>query len=93
MGLLERLEARLRISLDRAISSSFLEPGSSITDLVAVVGVVAPKPYSNSVRSRMSEDRSPPPPSMLKAMMDAGRFVFIALPGEASSPVSRGGGK
>ena len=74
-GLLERLEQRLAISLDRAFSSNLL-PSRRILDLVAVVGVVAPAPYSVSVCERMAADGAPP---LLKELMDAGRFVFIQM--------------
>ena len=75
-GMLERLETRLRLSLARACADA----GSSvvgITDLVAVVGVVAPTPYSQSVRDRMAMAAAP---VLLKEMMNAGRFVFLAAP-------------
>ena len=75
-GLLERLEKRLAISLDRAHSRGFVRE-KNILELVAVVGVVAPEPYSDSVRDRMSKADAPP---LLKKMMDASRFVFIKIP-------------
>jgi hypothetical protein len=74
-GLLERLEARLVKSFDRARSSG-VENLHSITDLVAVVGVVAPAPYSASVRARLAAGGHL---RMLRAMTDAGRFVFIRV--------------
>jgi hypothetical protein len=74
-GLLERLEKRLAVSLDRAHSEGFVKE-KNILDLVAVVGVVAPEPYSESVRSRMSKPHAPP---LLKKMMDASRFVFVKI--------------
>jgi hypothetical protein len=74
-GLLERLEARLALSLDRAFSSGVCE--RDVLALVAVVGVVAPAPYSDSVRERMSRADAPP---LLRQMMDAARFVFIGVP-------------
>ena len=76
-GMLARLEKRLRLSLDRALSEKLLAAGSSILNLVAVVGVVAPAPYSVSVRDLMAKDTAP---QLLKAMMGAGRFVFLAAP-------------
>ncbi len=75
-GLLERLEKRLAISLDRAHSQGYIKE-KNILELVAVVGVVAPEPYSDSVRDRMSRANAPP---LLKKMMDASRFVFIKIP-------------
>ena len=75
-GLLERLEKRLAISLDRAHSHGLVRE-KNILELVAVVGVVAPEPYSDSVRDRMSRVNAPP---LLKKMMDASRFVFIKIP-------------
>ncbi len=55
-GLLERLDIRLRQTLERAGSDPTLGLShvTSITDLVAVVGVVAPAPYSQSVRQRLA---------------------------------------
>jgi hypothetical protein len=75
-GLLERLEKRLAISLDRAHSHGYVRE-KNILELVAVVGVVAPEPYSDSVRERMSRADALP---LLKKMMDASRFVFIKIP-------------
>ena len=75
-GLLERLEKRLAISLDRAHSHDIVLE-KNILELVAVVGVVAPEPYSDSVRDRMSRADAPP---LLKKMMDASRFVFVKIP-------------
>lgn len=75
-GLLARLEKRLTISLDRAYSLGFLRE-KNILELVAVVGVVAPAPYSQSVQRRMSGANAPP---LLKKMMDASRFVYIRIP-------------
>ena len=75
-GLLERLEQRLAISLDRA-RSAHVAGVERISDLVAVVGVVAPASYTDSVRSRMCKLSAPP---LLKELMDASRFVFIAMP-------------
>lgn len=84
-GMLERLEKRLLITYDRARSTYPDASISSITDIVAVVGVVAPTPYTASVRSAM--EREPCPFAKLKEMMDAGRFVFICVPLTAiSSP-------
>jgi hypothetical protein len=74
-GLLERLEARLALSLERAFSHSLCE--RNVLDLVAADGVVAPAPYSESVRERMGRPDAPP---LLRQMMDASRFVFIGLP-------------
>lgn len=87
-GLLERLEARLVKSFDRARSSG-VENLHSITDLVAVVGVVAPAPYSASVRARLAAGGHL---RMLKEMTDAGRFVFIrvAHPGSPSGSAASG---
>ena len=75
-GLLERLEKRLAISLDRAHSQDLVRE-KNILELVAVVGVVAPEPYSDSVRERMSKADALP---LLKKMMDASRFVFVKIP-------------
>ena len=81
-GLLQRLEQRLAISLERAYSSRYITE-KKITNLVAVVGVVAPIAFSSSVRDLMGRDFAPP---LLKEMMDAGRFVFIKFPKLQSAP-------
>ncbi len=49
----------------------------TILDLVAVVGVVALAPYSDSVRFRMSYKECPTP--LLRQLMEAGRFVYIRM--------------
>ena len=87
-GLLERLEQRLFLSVERAFSNGLIST-RKVTDLVAVVGVVAPEPYSESVRSRMAEPGVLP---LLKAMMEAGRFVFIGLPKLSQEPAGVGPG-
>jgi hypothetical protein len=92
-GLLERLEVRLRTTgtLERARSDPTLGLShvTSITDLVAVVGVVAPAPYSTSVRQRLANAVGDEL-GRLREMTAAGRFVFIRmeLPG---SPTASGG--
>ena len=75
-GLLERLEIRLLKTYDRARATN--PSVSTTTDIVAVVGVVAPSAYTESVRSAMEEEPSPFP--KLREMMNAGRFVFIRVP-------------
>jgi len=73
-GLLQRLETRLRLCFERARHTD--ASISSITDVVAVVGVVAPSPYTASVRHHMANRGAPP---FLRQMMNAGRFVFIRV--------------
>ena len=73
--MLTRLELRLRLSLERARSTGIPAGVERITDLVAVVGVVAPRQYSQSVRDRMGKATAP---QLLSEMMNAGRFVFLA---------------
>ncbi len=75
-GLLERLEQRLHVTLDRAVSQS-VSGVTDITDLVAVVGVAAPCEYSMSVCDLMSAGTAPP---LLKKLMEAGRFAFFRVP-------------
>lgn len=84
-GLLERLEVRLRLSLDRAKDLGIVTAEQDITHLVAVVGVVAPTPYTRSVMDMMASSSAP---LLLKTMMDAGRFVFFAVP-RLGSPAHR----
>ena len=74
-GMLERLEQRLRLTVGRARDNGYLDAAATVTDLVAVVGIVAPKAYTQSVGDRMGKLSAP---VFLKAMMEAGRFVFIA---------------
>ena len=87
--MLQRLEERLRVSLDRVRSHGVGAESITDTDLVAVVGVVAPAHYTESVRARMS---APDAPALLAQMMNAGRFVFIRLP-PPTSPVSSATGE
>lgn len=100
--MLPRLEKRLRLSLERAKSKGYLTPQQTVTDLIAIVGVVSPHECSDSVCARM--DIEVPEGEMhpyfhLKAMMDVGRFVFIRVPKAAGSPTrsplasTRGGDK
>lgn len=77
-GLLTRLEQRLRVSLDRAISEG-VTGVTKITDLVSVVGVAAPTEYTMSVRAIMSASAGDSAPILLKELMDAGRFVFFKV--------------
>jgi hypothetical protein len=86
--LLPRLETRLRLSLERAKAHGYLASHHTITDLVAVVGVVSPHECSRSVCDRMDVEAPEGelhPFVHLKAMMVAGRFVFIKVP-KAGSP-------
>lgn len=86
--LLPRLEKRLLLSLERAKAKGYLTPQQTITDLIAVVGVASPHDCSNSVCARMDvevPEGELHPYFHLRAMMDAGRFVFIYVP-KAGSP-------
>ena len=86
-GLLERLDARLAKSVDRAFSEGLLpEDGRRVTDLVAVVGVVAPEPCLASVRARLAAAAEQGTLCHLRAMADAGRFVFVCQPRAAARP-------
>lgn len=89
--MLARLEKRLCISLDRATSTpeSGIPADASILDVVAVVGVVVPKEFSQSARDLM--DGNPAAYEKLRLMMDNGRFVFIQH-GRQSPRASPGAG-
>lgn len=80
--MLVRLEERLRRTLDRARDESIIDAGEGILDLVAVVGVVAPRACTASVSHQMSKVGAP---ELLKALMDAGRFVVLVM--SASGPI------
>ena len=84
-GLLQRLEERLRISLDRAhsIDGSI----SGILDVVAVVGVVSPFSCHQHVGEKCVAAAFP----RLFEMMAAARFVWLKL-NSADEGVSSGGG-
>ena len=85
--LLPRLEKRLRLSLERAKANGYLAPQQTITDLIAVVGVVSPHECSDSVCARMDvevPEGELHPFAHLKAMMDVGRFVYIKVPKSGS---------
>jgi len=85
-GLLQRLEERLRISLDRArsIDESSI---SGILDVVAVVGVVSPFSCHQHVGEKCVAAAFP----TLFEMMTAARFVWLKL-NSADGGVSGGGG-
>jgi hypothetical protein len=74
--MLTRLEERLRLTLERARAKGFVEGTQGILDLVAVVGVVAPKTCTESVSHQMSKENAP---VLLKTVMDAGRFVVLVM--------------
>ena len=81
--MLARLEERLRRTLGRARDEGVIDAAQGILDLVAVIGVVAPKTCTASVSHQMSKASAP---ELLKALMDAGRFVVLVMP--ASGPVT-----
>lgn len=72
-----RLNERLTKSLDRAKDSGIISRDARITDLVAVIGVVAPTSCAQSITLTMSR---PEVPLLLKEMMDANRFVVLIKP-------------
>jgi hypothetical protein len=74
--MLTRIEERLRLTLERARAEGFVEGTQGILDLVAVVGVVAPKTCTESVSHKMSKENAP---VLLKTVMDAGRFVVLVM--------------
>jgi hypothetical protein len=72
--LLPRLEARLRITLDRARAHSPPELGESgILDVCGVIGIVTPHAKKDSVATRVKAETFP----LLNAMMESGRFVCL----------------
>ncbi len=82
-SMLSRLEERLHKTLGRARDEEIIDATQGILDLVAVVGVVAPKTCSESVSHKMSKGSAP---VLLKTLMDAGRFVVLVL--SVSGPAS-----
>lgn len=76
--MMTRLNERLAKTLDRAKEEGFVSNDARITDLVAVVGVVAPTSCNDSVSTTMSKGNDVP--LLLKEMMDAKRFVVFIKP-------------
>jgi hypothetical protein len=74
--MLTRLEERLRKTLGRARDKGIIDTTQGILDLVAVVGIVAPKTCTASVSYQMSRVDAP---LLLKTVMDAGRFVVLVM--------------
>jgi len=72
-----RLNERLAKSLDRAKDSGIISRDARITDLVAVIGVVAPTACTQSMTFTMSRQEVP---LLLKEMIDANRFVVLIKP-------------
>ena len=70
-SLLPRLEARLRVSLDRA--RALTDGIEDILDVCAVIGVVSPFSCQRSVAARITAGAFP----LLSAMMHSGRFVCL----------------
>lgn len=86
-----RLNERLAKSLDRAKQAGYISSNARITDLVAVIGVVAPAACTASMSFTMSRSDVP---LLLKEMMDARRFVVlvkakVAQPSSSRSSPSR----
>ena len=73
-GLLERLERRLAVSLDRARDLNRDSSELGILDVVAVVGVLGTDGCLRSVSDRLARRSTMP---LLTQMADAARFVFI----------------
>jgi hypothetical protein len=72
--LLPRLEARLRITLDRARAHSPPEVGEQgILDVCGIIGIVTPHAKKDSVATRVKAETFP----LLYAMMESGRFVCL----------------
>jgi hypothetical protein len=69
--LLPRLEARLRVTLDRA--RALADGIEGILDVCAVIGVVSPASCQRSVAARVAAGVFP----LLSTMMHNGRFVFL----------------
>jgi len=72
-----RLNERLAKSLDRAKEVGYISSNARITDLVAVIGVVAPTACTASMTFTMTRSDVP---LLLKEMMDARRFVVFVKP-------------
>jgi hypothetical protein len=81
-----RLNERLAKSLDRAKQAGMIPSGARITDLVAVIGVVAPAACTASMTHMMTRGDAP---LLLKEMMDARRFVVFVKPRVAQPSSSR----
>jgi hypothetical protein len=87
-----RLNERLAKSLDRAKEVGYISSNARITDLVAVIGVVAPTACTASMTFTMTRSDVP---LLLKEMMDARRFVVFVKPkvtqpsSSRSSPLPR----
>ena len=75
-----RLNERLAKSLDRAKEFGLIQRSARITDLVAVIGVVAPAACTASMTFQMTKSDVP---LLLKEMMDARRFVVLVRPTSA----------
>lgn len=78
------------MAFDRARSGDpSILPGTPITDVVAVVGVMAPTACKRSVEKRLTQDQFP----FLFLMMQASRFVVYVVPvREACSAGGAAGG-
>ena len=85
--MMTRLNERLAKTLDRAKEEGFVSNDARITDLVAVVGVVAPTSCNDSVSTTMSKGNDVP--LLLKEMMDAKRFVVFIKPNIGHSHPSK----
>jgi hypothetical protein len=74
--MLLRLEQRLRITLDRARSTTAGVP-DDILSVCALVGVVSPFSCQDSVRAKMANAEADGSLPLLSKMMGGGRFVFL----------------
>lgn len=80
-SLVQRLEERLFVSVERAKAAGATGPtgsGLTVLDVVAVIGVVSPHVCEQPTGRMLPRFRRSLP--MLSAMRDAGRFVCIRLP-------------
>jgi len=76
-----RLNERLAKTLDRAKEEKLIDGDARITDLVSVIGVVAPTSCNESMSMMMNKKDNVP--LLLKEMMDAKRFVVFVKPNVA----------
>lgn len=76
-----RLNERLAKTLDRAKEEKLIAGDARITDLVSVIGVVAPTSCNESMSMMMNKKDNVP--LLLKEMMDAKRFVVFIKPNVA----------
>ena len=81
-SLLQRLEERLFISLERAKSIATTDHATlTILDVISVVGIVTPHALAQAVATQMTGPAYP----LLRVLMDSGRFVCMVLPFEGGA--------